>query len=372
MLLPSLHLYPGKKLNSSILPNDANFYRILNEAGLRLSRSRDQSNQLNIDQAVFKFKLTQKLSQDFTHEMADKICNGFLKHVEKSFCFSHCLSATQLSPTNAGCAPVVQESVVRLLLGVEDLQPRIITILLEKIPEFMEDSLRDNTLTKEEFQQIPGLILNQLKWLDCIVDGKELCSKLLDILTIAPVELQRDIITSLPEILDDSTHRTVALQLKELLQTDSQLTSAIIDCFTNLHLSDDLTTDILEAALQRIDSADFADLPSLLSFIMQSAATLDIEDVILQLREKLTLPSTFVAPLISSTPRPRCTRGVQGGNEFMVFDSLKSLICFQTKVADGWMKVRMHIVCTLVSFCVLGGMRVHTVLCTLGGAQIHS
>lgn len=332
-------MYLGKKSSGSILPDDSTFYRVLNEAGLHLSRSRDQFNQLNIDQAVFKFRLTQKLHHDFANELADKICDGFLKHVERSFSFSQCLSTTWLFPNNSGSIPIAQESVVRLLLSIENLQPKIVTILLEKMPEFMEDTLRDNTLTKEEFQQIPVLILNQLKWLDCIVDGKELCSKLLEILTVAPVELQRDIVTSLPEILDDSVHRTVALHLKELLQTNSQLTSAIIDCFTNLHLSDDLSTDILEAALQRVDSADFSDLPSLLSFIMQSAATLDIENVIVQLREKLTLPSTFVAPLISSTPRTRSTRGIQGGNEFMVFDSLRSLICFQTKVADGWMKV---------------------------------
>jgi len=334
-----MFIIPGKKFNVSVFPNDTDFYRVLNEAGLYLSRSKDQFNQLNVDQAVFKFRLTQMLHHDVTCEIGEQICNGFLKHIEKSFCFSHCLTATWLSSTNAGSIPISQESVVRLLLSVESLQPRITTILLEKMPEFIEDSLRDNTLTKEEFQQIPGLILNQLKWLDCIVDGKELCSKLMEILTVAPVELQRDIITSLPEILDDNAHGTVALHLKKLLQANSQLASAIINCFTNLHLSDDITADILEAALQRLDSADYADLPSLLSFIMQSAAALGIENTILQLREKLTLPSTFVAPLISSTPRAKCIESTQNGDECMVFDSLRSHICFQTKVADAWMKV---------------------------------
>ena len=356
----------GKKLNVSVLPNDANFYGTLNEVGLCLSRSKDQSNQLSIDQAVFKFRLTQKLYHDFTHEITDEICDGFSKHVEKSIHFNQCLSATWLYPSNAGSVPIVQESVVRLLLGIEKLQPRIISILLEKMPEFMEDYLRDNTLTKEEFQQIPGLVLNQLKWLDCIVDGKELCGKLLEILTIAPVELQRDIITSLPEILDDDVHRTVALHLKELLQSNSQLTSAIIDCFANLHLSDDLIVDILEAALQRVDSADFSNLPCLLSFIMQSGATSDIENIILQLREKLSLPSTFVAPLISSTPVTRCTSGIQGGNEFMVFDTLRSMICFQTKVADGWMKVCMYVyVCMYICMyvCMYACMYVRMYVC---------
>lgn len=328
----------------------------MNEVGLNLSKSKDQFNQLNIDQSVFKFRLSQKLCHDPTHEIANLMCDGFSKHIEKPIYFSHCLSTTWLSPMNNSSMPIAQESVVRLLLSIESLQPRIITILLEKMPEFMEESLQDSTLTKEAFQKIPRLILNQLKWLDCIVNGKELSSKLLEMLTIAPVELQRDIITSLPEILDDNTHRTVALHLKELLQGNLQLTSPIIDCFTNLHLSNDLTTSILEAALQRVDSADMADLPSLLSFIMQSATKLDIESTILQLREKLTLPSTFVAPLVSSTPTVKCDKEIQdGGNGCMIFNSLRSIISFQSKVADGWMKVCLACVCNVCVQCLYYG-----------------
>lgn len=43
---------------------------------------------------------------------------------------------------------------------------------------------------------------------------QELATKLMDVVSAAPVEIQRDIITSLPEILEDSQHDDIARQLK--------------------------------------------------------------------------------------------------------------------------------------------------------------
>lgn len=43
---------------------------------------------------------------------------------------------------------------------------------------------------------------------------KELAVKLMELVSVAPVEVQRDIITSLPEILEDSQHNDIARQLK--------------------------------------------------------------------------------------------------------------------------------------------------------------
>jgi len=65
-----------------------------------------------------------------------------------------------------------------------------------------------------EYHQMPHLILSQLKWLDHVVKGKDLCSQLLEVAGIAPVGVQREIITSLPEILEDSQHNDTAKELK--------------------------------------------------------------------------------------------------------------------------------------------------------------
>ena len=43
---------------------------------------------------------------------------------------------------------------------------------------------------------------------------QELCSNLLQIVAAAPAEIQREIITALPEILDDPQHDDTARELK--------------------------------------------------------------------------------------------------------------------------------------------------------------
>lgn len=110
---------------------------------------------------------------------------------------------------------------------------------------------------------VPRVIINQLKWLDRVVDSKvaiwwraacvsavmterflfldlwpgithnhgypsppvscnlqELAKKLMELVSVAPVEVQRDIITSLPEILDDSQHNDVAKELRCVCRRD--------------------------------------------------------------------------------------------------------------------------------------------------------
>lgn len=49
---------------------------------------------------------------------------------------------------------------------------------------------------------------------------QELATKLMQLVSVAPVEVQRDIITSLPEILEDSQHNDVARELKCVYRSD--------------------------------------------------------------------------------------------------------------------------------------------------------
>ena len=101
--------------------------------------------------------------------------------------------------------------------------------------------LHSRRLGGGEYQQMPRLILNQFRWLNQIVNGKvallillgmfvdvveiislfaffcwlqELCSNLLQIVDGAPADIQREIVTALPEILDDPQHDDAAQQLK--------------------------------------------------------------------------------------------------------------------------------------------------------------
>lgn len=54
------------------------------------------------------------------------------------------------------------------------------------------------------FWPFHGLLLNL----------QELATKLMELVSVAPVDVQQDIITSLPEILEDSQHNDIARELK--------------------------------------------------------------------------------------------------------------------------------------------------------------
>uniref|UniRef100_A0A672Q6L9 Fanconi anemia group D2 protein-like n=1 Tax=Sinocyclocheilus grahami TaxID=75366 RepID=A0A672Q6L9_SINGR len=102
--------------------------------------------------------------------------------------------------------------------------PRFPNEFISALETYIEDPERfrncllpcvPSSTSHEDGLNVPRLIINQLKWLDRIVDGKDLSSKLMQMVSVAPVEIQRDIITSLPEILEDSQHGDMAKELLE-------------------------------------------------------------------------------------------------------------------------------------------------------------
>lgn len=89
------------------------------------------------------------------------------------------------------------------------------------------------------------------------MDGAALASKLLECLQVCPLYLQREIITHLPEIVDDASHQVqkrltslgnsldlpwqiVVEHLLQLLDTEPLLVAPAIDALSNLSLTGDL------------------------------------------------------------------------------------------------------------------------------------
>jgi len=64
----------------------------------------------------------------------------------------------------------------------------------------MKSDLNDN---------IPKLIMNQLRWMDNIVDPKELTESLFEMISITPIHIQKEIIEAIPDIIIDSQHNVI-------------------------------------------------------------------------------------------------------------------------------------------------------------------
>jgi len=72
------------------------------------------------------------------------------------------------------------------------------------------------------------LILSQFRWLNFLVDSKSLTEKLLEVLTICPLALKKEIISFLPEVIVDADHEMVMQALEQMLQVTLLLSTIIM------------------------------------------------------------------------------------------------------------------------------------------------
>lgn len=97
---------------------------------------------------------------------------------------------------------------------------------------------------------------------------QDLSDKFLEIISVSDIAVQREIITAIPEILDDNEHSGIAKELmcvscflisqwefsilshkmsflfRNFMQENSQLTIAILDTLTNLNLKSEILSEV--------------------------------------------------------------------------------------------------------------------------------
>ena len=137
------------------------------------------------------------------------------------------------------------ESLMRVLLLVEAIQLHVQNILLEKLPEFFDLGFHDRTSGTSSLrldEDIARLILNQFRWLDFLVDSQAFTEKLLQVLSICPLHLKKEIIGSLPEVIGVQHNKVVVDSLLQMLHEDSSIIVPVLDTFSNINL-DDLLQD---------------------------------------------------------------------------------------------------------------------------------
>lgn len=117
-------------------------------------------------------------------------------------------------------------------------------MLLEKLPEYFHvDSYPSGPSLSLE-GDVARLIINHFRWLDFIVDPNALAEKLMQVLSISPLHLKKEIIGSLPEIIGDQNNKTVVQSLEKMLEEDSAVVVAVLDSFSNLNLDNELQEQV--------------------------------------------------------------------------------------------------------------------------------
>lgn len=157
------------------------------------------------------------------------------------------------------------ESLVRVLLLVKSIQQDFLDMLLEKLPEFFDVPVSARgSYSLHLDEDVARLILNQLRWLDFLVNSEAFAEKLLQVLTICPHHLKKEIIGSLPEIVGDQNNKTLVSSLQQMLQEDSSIIVPVLDSFSNLNL-DDLLQEEVNVLVVRADNFRYCWFLSLIS-----------------------------------------------------------------------------------------------------------
>uniref|UniRef100_A0A669E014 FA complementation group D2 n=1 Tax=Oreochromis niloticus TaxID=8128 RepID=A0A669E014_ORENI len=296
--------------------NQCVFVDFVRVAGVIL-RPGGMPNEIGVDQVVFQRRIQQQLQKSPRYPgIIQEFITALESYMENTDRFRNCL----LPCTS------------------------IINTLLEKLPEYMLDSTSDGGVS------IPRIIINQLKWLDRVVDAKDLASKLMELVSVAPVEVQRDIITSLPEILEDSQHNDTARELNSLLQEKTQLTVPILDALSSLNLASSLLTEVRGAVMATLAAVQLEDLPVVVKFILHSVSASDAYEVVCNLRKKLELEQCVLPPVLQASQSRMNSKAAAGSASAaaagssqdsisLILDCIKSAVRFQKTISEAWLKV---------------------------------
>ncbi|KAG1650089.1 Fanconi anemia group D2 protein [Nymphon striatum] len=162
---------------------------------------------------------------------------------------------------------------------------------------------------------------------------------MLEVIGIAQLNVQKEIISCLPEIIDDENHAEVAAHLSQLMEENNDLMIDVLDTMSNLTLNQTTLDEIRSNLLKTLPSIEETLLPVAVKFILQTVESPNTFEILTELRSSLDFKSTFPS-VVSSTPYNTGTKNNQQREiELLVLDVIKSSIRFQKQVGDSWIKV---------------------------------
>ncbi|KAK4518683.1 uncharacterized protein ATC70_008905 [Mucor velutinosus] len=254
-------------------------------------------------------------------------------HTEDPLEFRKFLLPSQIDETvvQRASRSSTSESLFKTLLAIDSIQPELITYLLERLPEFYDELENDNSSSCTA-----RLILHQLRWLDYITEPESLTGKLIEIIQITPAVIQHEMITSLPDIINDSEHKPIVVYLKELMNENGDLTVPILDALSNLTLHSESLEDVRETVLDRLESANLDDLAVMIKFMLQTVTPMTIDQVVWGIRQKLDFRS--FGKTFSGDNNRQPNKPTAMAPEAFILESIKMGLQFHKFVCDSWFK----------------------------------
>ncbi|KAI9137669.1 Fanconi anaemia protein FancD2 nuclease-domain-containing protein [Paraphysoderma sedebokerense] len=332
------------------------FLSILAKCGLQMPE--DSSSIVLVDSPyVFRQKLHHHLhsmsTQDLNSitsteaelpEAIKQFISSLEDYVSEEENLKVCLRSVEIQ---GECERKGNESLIKILLGIDFIQVDIIQTLVERLVEYGSEDDVSNRLE----ESVPKLILGQLRWLEHIVNPELLTDLMVGLIAAVDLPLQQEIILALPEVIADSQHKTVARKLHDLLSSNSDLLVPILDTLIHLNTPEIISHEIRESVIERLVIADLNEIPVLLKFLLniptrEEAPTnaeidramqiidlirskLNLEEIS-QVREQQTHLSQYVQGELAAQSEV---------SESLIFESLRSALRCHKPVREGWVKI---------------------------------
>ncbi|KAM0851322.1 hypothetical protein ACQ4PT_052492 [Festuca glaucescens] len=242
-------------------------------------------------------------------------------------------SPTRLRQLLLPSSPGSPTSLARALLSVPALQPGLLGLLLDKLPEHFDDDALDGAPLQED---VGRLIIKQFRWLDLLVDADAFVAKLVEVLSVAPPRLKKEIIGSIPEIVGDRSHPDVVSALENLLQEDSQVVVAVLDTLSDLNLNAHLQEQAVTVAISCIRTIHADQMPHLLRFLLLAATSVNAGRIISQIREQLK----FVGVVDPRAARSKKLKGKASATstDGAILHALRSGLRFKNMLCEAFLK----------------------------------
>ncbi|CBK25204.2 uncharacterized protein [Blastocystis hominis] len=171
---------------------------------------------------------------------------------------------------------VSQDSVCRLLMRVQPIQPLLVSFLLSKLTEHSDEEIAPNyssssSSSSSSSNSLLNALLNQLRWTDFLADASALVSGLLETLAICSPSLQRELILLLPDLTHDDLQETCVRELFSFLRSDASLCAPILTALENLRLTAKQFAENLPIIAGTLSTVSLADLPVLIRFLLRTS-----------------------------------------------------------------------------------------------------
>ncbi|CAJ0839128.1 14050_t:CDS:10, partial [Entrophospora sp. SA101] len=288
------------------------FSTLLTEVGLSINQCEEEFHNIPVEPSVFRRQLTIKLKNQ--PKFPDPFIGQFLDSLQEYLDQDAKYLTLCLHPLSVNA-----DSLIKVLLSIDFLQTKLIDHLLERLPTFISES-DDETIESP----LPRLILQQLKYLDHIVD---------------PIRVQREIITSLPEIINDSEQKTFIKELVNLMDQNHQLLVPILDALSNFDNNSQMLRQIQESVIDKLECANLDDLPIIIQFLFDASTSDDVNKVIRKIRDKVDFRSIEKIQDELAVSKRNQKRKRDQTPEPLILESIKFCILSRKYIHDAWLKI---------------------------------